>query len=430
MRMVDLIEKKRDGYELSKNEIDFIISEYTNGNIKDYQMSAFAMAIYFQGMNDEESTHLALAMLNSGDVIDLSQIEGIKVDKHSTGGVGDKTSLVLAPLVASLGIKFAKMSGRGLGHTGGTLDKLESIEGFDINLCNDKFINQVNQLGLAIIGQTGNLTPADKKLYALRDVTGTVPSIPLIASSIMSKKLASGSDVICLDVKVGAGAFMKTIEDARVLARLMVNIGVNCGKKVTAILTDMDQPLGNAIGNSIEVIEAVNTLLGKGPKDLEDLCLTIGSYLVIDAKLASTVEEAKALLKENIKNRKAFNYLVEMVKAQGGNIEYLEDTSKFDLATKSSVLSIKSGYVSKLDALEMGLSAMMLGAGRKTKEDAIDYGVGIVLNKKLGDYVEVGDTLCYVYSRSENKEITDKIINAYTINDNKVDMPLILDVIR
>ena len=291
MRMVDLIEKKRDGYELSKEEINFMIENYTKGIIPDYQMSAMTMAIFFRGMNDIESTNLAIAMLNSGDQMDLSEIEGVKVDKHSTGGVGDKTSLVLAPMVASLGINFAKMSGRGLGHTGGTLDKLESIPGFNINVSDEDFLNQVKKIGLAIVGQTGNLTPADKKLYALRDVTATVNAIPLIASSIMSKKLASGANAICLDVKVGSGAFMKNVDDATKLAELMVKIGSNAGRKVTAILTDMDEPLGKAVGNQLEVIEAINTLKGNGPKDLTDLCLEIGAYLVMDANKANSFED-------------------------------------------------------------------------------------------------------------------------------------------
>ena len=300
MRMVDLIEKKRDGFELSKEEIDFIIEGYTNGSIPDYQMSAFAMAVFFSGMNDIESTNLAIAMLNSGDAMDLSMINGVKVDKHSTGGVGDKVSLVLAPMVASLGVKFAKMSGRGLGHTGGTLDKLESIPGFNISLTYDEFVKQVNEIGLAIVGQTGNLTPADKKLYALRDVTATVNSIPLIASSIMSKKLASGSNAICLDVKVGSGAFMKDIESATKLAELMVQIGKNAGRSMTAILTDMDEPLGCGIGNQLEVIEAINTLKGNGPKDLTDICLEIGSYLVLDANISFVKSTPKSSLARNI----------------------------------------------------------------------------------------------------------------------------------
>lgn len=431
MRMVDLIEKKRDGGILAKEEIDFIIEGYTNNMIPDYQMSAFAMAVYFQGMTDEESTNLAIAMLNSGDQIDLSKIEGVKVDKHSTGGVGDKTTLVLAPMVASLGIKFAKMSGRGLGHTGGTLDKLESIKGFNINLSNEEFISQVNKIGLAVIGQTGNLTPADKKLYALRDVTGTVPSIPLIASSIMSKKLASGSNAICLDVKVGSGAFMKNIDDATKLANLMVNIGNNCGRHMTAILTDMDQPLGCAIGNSLEVIEAINTLKGQGPKDLLDLCLTIGSYLVVDAKVTDNLDTARAMLEENINNGKALEKLIEMVKAQGGDVSYIQDPNNFPKAKNViEVLNPTEGYVSHIDALGIGLCAMKLGAGRKTKEDTIDPEVGIILNKKLGDKVLKNEPLAYLYANGPVNETNDEVIKAYTISDTPSNDALILKIIR
>ena len=351
MRMVDLIEKKRDGMVLSREEITFIIENYTNGLIPDYQMSALTMAIFFQGMNDEEATNLAIAMLNSGDQMDLSAISGVKVDKHSTGGVGDKTSLVLAPMVASLGINFAKMSGRGLGHTGGTLDKLESIPGFNINVNDEDFFNQVNKIGLAIVGQTGNLTPADKKLYALRDVTATVDSIPLIASSIMSKKLASGANAICLDVKVGSGAFMKNLIEATKLAELMVKIGNNAGRKITAILTDMDEPLGFAVGNQLEVIEAINTLKGNGPKDLTDLCLEIGAYLVLDAKKADSFEEAKKLLKAQINNGQAFEKLCEMVIAQGGDVNYIKNPDLWPKAKE--IIEIKAnedGYVNHINA--------------------------------------------------------------------------------
>lgn len=431
MRMLDLIEKKRDGYKLSKEEIDFIINGYTNGLIPDYQMSAWAMAVYFKGMDDEESANLALAMLKSGDEIDLSKIEGIKVDKHSTGGVGDKTTLVLAPMVSSLGIKFAKMSGRGLGHTGGTLDKLESINGFNINLTNQEFINQVNNIGLAVIGQTGNLTPADKKLYALRDVTGTVPSIPLIASSIMSKKLASGADAICLDVKVGSGAFMKDIDSARKLARLMVNIGNSLGRNMTAILTDMDQPLGLAIGNSLEVIEAINTLKGMGPNDLYELCLTIGSYLVCDAKKANSLEEARILLDNNVKNGKALEKLIEMVESQGGNKEYILNTDLFPKAKEIyEIKADKDGYISHMDALKIGICAMQLGAGRKTKEDEIDPSVGVVLNKKLGDKVLKGDVLAYLHQNMKIDSAIKLIKEAYTITNEPSNEKLILDIIR
>ena len=303
MRAIDIIIKKRDGLELTKEEIEFFIHGFTEGTVDNYQASALTMAIYFRGMTDLEATYLTESILHSGDVLDLSAIHGVKVDKHSTGGVGDKTSLVVGPLVASLGVKFAKMSGRGLGHTGGTLDKLEAIPGYNISICEEDFVRQVNSIGIALVGQTGQLAPADKKLYALRDVTGTVESIPLIASSIMSKKLASGADAICLDVKVGSGAFMKNVEDATKLATLMVNIGKNCGKDMTAILTNMDEPLGLAVGNSLEVIEAINTLNGNGPKDFTDLCLEVAAHLVLSAKKASTLDEAKKLLLEQIENK-------------------------------------------------------------------------------------------------------------------------------
>ena len=432
MRMVDLIEKKRDGHSLSKEEINFIIEGYTNGTILDYQMSSLAMAIYFQGMNDEESTNLSLAMLNSGDVMDLSSIKGIKVDKHSTGGVGDKTSLVLGPLVASLGVKVAKMSGRGLGHTGGTIDKLESIKGFNINQNMDSFKEIVNKTGIAIVGQTGNLCPADKKLYALRDVTGTVPSIPLIASSIMSKKLASGADAICLDVKVGSGAFMKTIEEGRKLANLMVNIGKNCGRKMTAILTDMDEPLGFAIGNSLEVIEAINTLKGHGPQDLTDLCVEIGSYLALDANVCQTREEACLKLRENLQNGKAFNKFMEMVIAQGGDVNYVMDINNFAKASEViPVCAQETGYIAYIDALSIGLAAMLLGAGRETKDDKIDMAVGIVLDKKIGDYVNKGDVVCYIHTNGlRTEEAISKVCDAFKYTKEKTEKKLILDVIR
>ena len=432
MRMVDLIEKKRDGFELSKEEIDFIIEGYTKGDIPDYQMAAFAMSVFFKGMNDIESTNLAIAMLNSGDVMDLSMIDGVKVDKHSTGGVGDKVSLVLAPMVASLGIKFAKMSGRGLGHTGGTLDKLESIPGYNIYLTYEEFVKQVNKIGLAIVGQTGNLTPADKKLYALRDVTATVNSIPLIASSIMSKKLASGSNAICLDVKVGSGAFMKDIESASKLAELMVQIGKNAGRSMTAILTDMDEPLGFAIGNQLEVIEAINTLKGNGPKDLTDICLEIGSYLVVDAKVANTFEEAKELLKAQIANGEALKKLAELAEAQGGDGSYVLNPTKFE-STKEiiPVIAKEAGYITYINALEIGVSSMLLGGGRETMNDIIDPVVGIVLNKKIEDYVQPGDVLAYVHTNGKNTEtVLNRVYNAFEFGTDLHKKELILKVIR
>lgn len=432
MRMVDLIEKKRDGFELSKEEIDFIIEGYTKGDIPDYQMAAFAMSVFFKGMNDIESTNLAIAMLNSGDAMDLSMIDGVKVDKHSTGGVGDKVSLVLAPMVASLGIKFAKMSGRGLGHTGGTLDKLESIPGYNIYLTYEEFVKQVNKIGLAIVGQTGNLTPADKKLYALRDVTATVNSIPLIASSIMSKKLASGSNAICLDVKVGSGAFMKDIESASKLAELMVQIGKNAGRSMTAILTDMDEPLGLAIGNQLEVIEAINTLKGNGPKDLTDICLEIGSYLVVDAKVANTFEEAKELLKAQIANGEALKKLAELAEAQGGDGSYVLNPTKFESAKEIiPVIAKEAGYITYINALEIGVSSMLLGGGRETMNDIIDPAVGIVLNKKIEDYVQPGDVLAYVHTNGKNTEtVLNRVYNAFEFGTDLHKKEIILKVIR
>lgn len=432
MRAVDIIMKKRDNLELSKEEIDFLIDGYTKGNIEDYQMSAFTMAVYFNGMTDLESTYLALAMLNSGDVLDLSKIEGIKVDKHSTGGVGDKTSLVVAPVVASLGIKFAKMSGRGLGHTGGTLDKLESIPGYNISLKEEEFIEQVNDIGIALIGQTQDLAPADKKLYALRDVTATVESIPLIASSIMSKKLASGADVICLDVKVGSGAFMKNVKDATKLAKLMVQIGKNCNKKMTAVLTNMDEPLGNAVGNALEVIEAINTLNGNGPKDFTLLCERIASELILDSGLVDNLEDAKRLFNQQIENRKGLKTLAKLVHAQNGDESYIFNPSLFKKA--KYVYEIKSnvkGYVNHINALEIGNAAMMLGAGRAKLSDKIDHTVGIVLAKKVGDKVNVGDVIATIHSNIENVDnVIDMIIKAYLINDIEVKPSLILDVIK
>ena len=413
MRMVDLIIKKRTKQELSKEEIDFIISNYTNNIIPDYQMSSFAMAVLFNGMTSEETAFLTNAMMHSGDVIDLSEIRGIKVDKHSTGGVGDKTSLVLGPLVASLGAKVAKMSGRGLGHTGGTLDKMESIPGVSIEMSEEQFIKQVNECGIAIMGQTNELVPADKKLYSLRDVTGTVESIPLIASSIMSKKLATGSDAICLDVKIGSGAFCKTIDDARRLAKAMVEIGTHLNRDTKALITDMDQPLGFAIGNILEVKEAVNTLKGNGPKDLVDLCLEAGSVMLVQAKLYNNKKDAYNALNEVLNNGKAFNKLKEFIAYQGGDISYLDDLNKFDKAKyEYKIYSQNEGFVKSIVALDLGVAAMKLGAGRATKDDIIDYTAGLILNKKVGDKVNKGELLITAYTNKENvndvlKEIED-----------------------
>ena len=433
MRMVDVIIKKRNGLELSEEEIRFFVEGFTSGEIPSYQASSLAMAILFKGMNKKEIGILTDAMLHSGETIDLSSIEGIKVDKHSTGGVGDKTSLVLGPLVAACGVKLAKMSGRGLGHTGGTLDKLESIPGCKIGLSREEFINQVNKYGLAIVGQTGNLVPADKKLYALRDVTGTVESIPLIASSIMSKKLASGSDTILLDVKFGSGAFMKDIDQARLLARTMVDIGDHLHRDTRAILTDMDQPLGLAIGNSLEVIEAINTLNGNGPSDLVELCLGAGAIMLMQAKKTSSIEEGRKLLQEKIDNKEALEKLCDLVRTQGGDESYIRDPSKFEKA--KYIIAIKAeneGYVKQINALEIGDSAMRLGAGRATYDDVIDPSSGIVLSKKVGDKVNVGDVLCTVYTNKEdNASILKDIHDSFKLSSDIVKInPIIYEVIK
>lgn len=429
MRMVDIIEKKRDGHTLNKEEIEFVIEGYVKGQIPDYQISSFLMAIYFQGMNKDEVNHLTSAILYSGDIIDLSSIKGIKVDKHSTGGVGDKTTLVLAPLVASVGAKVAKLSGRGLGHTGGTLDKLESIEGLTINIDIDRFVNQVNTIGLAVAGQTANLTPADKLLYALRDVTATVPSIPLIASSIMSKKLASGSDVIVLDVKIGDGAFMKTLEEARALSKVMVGIGESFGRKTVAFITDMDQPLGLTVGNRLEVKEALDTLEGNGPKDLEDLCIEIGAYMVYSAEITKSLEEAKSLLREKINNGEAHKKQLEFIAAQGGQLPQFD--SFIQVKETVEVYAKQSGFIKDINALAIGLGAMKLGAGRATKEDEIDPNVGIVLRKKVGSQVQKGESLATLYNNLEHiDDIIKEVENAFSITDQPVEeRPIIYEII-
>lgn len=431
MRMVDIIEKKRDGHELTTAEINFFIEGYTKGEIPDYQASALAMAIYFQDMNDRERADLTRAMVESGDTIDLSAIDGVKVDKHSTGGVGDTTTLVLAPLVASLGIPVAKMSGRGLGHTGGTIDKLESIAGFHVELTREQFIDLVNRDKVAVIGQSGNLTPADKKLYALRDVTGTVNSIPLIASSIMSKKIAAGADAIVLDVKTGDGAFMKTEEDAKELAHAMVRIGNHVGRKTIAIISDMSQPLGFAIGNALEVKEAIETLQGKGPKDLTELVLTLGSQMVILAGKAKTTEEAKSMLKESISSGKALAKFKDFLTNQGGDASIVDDLSKLPQAKYKIELPAKqSGFVSRMIADEIGVASMILGAGRATKEDVIDLAVGLVLHKKVGDKVEEGESILTIYSNRENVEdVKQKLYDNIFIADTATAPTLIHTVI-
>lgn len=409
--MVDLIEKKRNGKALSKEEINFVIKEYTNGTIPDYQMSALLMAIFYEDMTDEEITDMTLAMAESGDVIDLSAVDGIKVDKHSTGGVGDTTTIVLAPLVASVGVPVAKMSGRGLGHTGGTIDKLEAIPGFSIELGNQEFIDLVNQTNVAVTGQSGNLAPADKKLYALRDVTATVDSIPLIASSIMSKKIAAGADAIVLDVTTGDGAFMKDQKQAERLAKTMVQIGHLAGRETIAVISDMSQPLGNAIGNSLEVVEAIDTLKGKGPEDLLEMVYALGSQMVLLAGKAATLAEAQTMLTEALENGKALDKFKEMIRNQGGDDSIVENPDKILTAKyKIELPALKSGVIQKLRADEIGIAAMMLGAGRKTKEDQIDYAVGLQLHKKVGDPVNKGDSLLTIYANQENVEEIEKIL--------------------
>jgi pyrimidine-nucleoside phosphorylase len=428
MRMVDLIEKKRDGHELTTEEINFIIEGYTNGSIPDYQISALTMAIYFKGMTEKERADLTMAMVESGDQIDLSQIEGIKVDKHSTGGVGDTTTLVLGPLVAAVGVPVAKMSGRGLGHTGGTIDKLESVKGFHVEIENDQFIELVNKNKIAVIGQSGNLTPADKKLYALRDVTATVDSIPLIASSIMSKKIAAGADAIVLDVKTGAGAFMKTLDDSRELAKAMVRIGNNVGRRTMAVISDMSQPLGYAIGNALEVKEAIDTLKGEGPEDLTELCLTLGSHMVYLAEKASSLAEARAILEKAIEVGSALEKLKVFLSSQGGDDSIVDDPSRLPQAAFTFELEAKEdGYIAEIVADEVGTAAMLLGAGRATKESVIDLAVGLVLRRKIGDQVKIGESLVTIYSNFEDiDEVKEKLYQNIKISSTKVEAPILI----
>ena len=431
MHIVDIIQKKRDGLSLTQSEISYIINDYTKGKIPDYQMSAFLMATYFKQMNDEESTYLALAMRDSGESIDLSKITGIKVDKHSTGGVGDKVTLVLGPLLASLGVKFAKMSGRGLGHTGGTIDKLESIPGYQVELDVNDFIKQVETIGIAIIGQSGDVAPADKKLYALRDVTATVDCIPLIASSIMSKKLASGADAIVLDVKVGHGAFMKNEEDAIKLAELMVSIGRLAGKKMTAILTGMDEPLGHKIGNGLEVYESIMTLKGKGPKDLVEVTVEIGAHLLMDANLETDFDQAKHRLNDALNNGLAYAKFVELIKAQGGDVSILDHPEDLLSKKKMEITSKEEGYIIDINALDIGKAAMRLGAGRETKEDQVYPEVGVDLHKKIGDFVKKGECIATLYMRDKGiLEATDLIYGAITFGNHKKEIQLIKKTIK
>lgn len=431
MRMYDLIVKKRDGGCLTKEEIDFMINDYTNGTIPDYQMSAMMMAVFLRGMNEEETLNLTLAMRDSGECLDLSAIEGIKVDKHSTGGVGDKTSITLTPLVASVGVKVAKMSGRGLGHTGGTIDKLESFPGFSTSISTEQFFEQVNRIGIAIMGQTKDLAPADKLLYALRDVTATVDNVSLIASSVMSKKLAAGADAIVLDVKCGSGAFMKNAKDAHALATEMVTIGNGAGKDTVAYITNMEQPLGLAVGNALEVIEAIDTLKGQGPKDFTTLCLTLGAQMVVNAGIAANVEEAKQKLLDSIASGKALEKLAEFVHAQGGNEQAVYDTSLLPKSNyQTEVVLEQAGYVAKIDCSEVGISSLMLGGGRENKESIIDLAVGIILHKKIGDYVQGQDSIATLYYNDEDKmkAARQRLIAAYHLSDTKTEtQKIILD---
>lgn len=433
MRMVDIIQKKRDGYALSLEEIHFFVTGYTEGTIPDYQMSALLMAIFLKGMNDEETSNLTMAMVHSGETIDLSPIHGIKVDKHSTGGVGDKTSLIVAPLVAAVGVPVAKMSGRGLGHTGGTIDKLESIPGFRIELTKEQFIRNVNDIKLALVGQSGNLAPADKKIYALRDVTATVNSIPLIASSIMSKKIAAGADAIVLDVKVGAGAFMKDLEHARQLAETMVRIGSSLHRRTIAVISDMDQPLGFEIGNAGEVREALEVLTGGGPEDLRSVCLTLAAHMTVLGGVYPDFEAAQAGLRTVLASGAAVEAFARFVEAQGGDPALIREPQRLPRAERELTLTADAaGYVEFIDAEKIGIAAMLLGAGRQTKEDAIDYAVGIALRKKVGDPVAAGETLAVLQSNGAGEADSIAMLRqAYRIGPMRPDAkPLIYDVIQ
>ena len=433
MRAYDIIEKKKKNKELTKQEIEFVVDGYTKGEIPDYQVSALMMAIYFNGMNTEEISALTMAMVNSGDQMDLSPINGIKVDKHSTGGVGDKTTIVLAPIVATLGGKVAKMSGRGLGHTGGTIDKLESFEGFRVELTEEEFFENVNNHNIAVAGQSGDLAPADKKLYALRDVTATVDSIPLIASSIMSKKIASGADAICLDVKCGTGAFMKNLEDAKELAKTMTNIGNHVGRKTMAVISDMNQPLGYAVGNSLEVIEAINTLKGKGPQDLTELTITLGSNMLVLAGVYDNIDTARRAVEDTISTGKAIDKLKEWVELQGGDKSAIDDIDRLPKAAYSEKVIVNlEGYVKEINTEEIGRAALVLGAGRENKQSRIDLSAGLVIHKKIGD--EIAGDLCiatiYYNDKSKAEEAKSILIDAYTISSHEVDkQKLIYEVI-
>ena len=426
MQMTDLIAKKRDGGTLSTEEIQFMIQGYTRGEIPDYQMSAMCMAIVWRGMDDRETLDLTMAMMHSGETLDLSPIRGVKADKHSTGGVGDKTSLILCPMVAACGVKIAKMSGRGLGHTGGTIDKLESFPGFVTGISEDRFFENVNRIGIAIAGQTADLVPADKKLYALRDVTGTVPAIPLIVSSIMSKKLASGADVIVLDVKCGSGAFMKTPEQAAELARGLTRVGRLAGKKCAAVITDMDEPLGDAVGNALEVKEAISVLRGETKGELLELCLTLGSCILTEAGFATDEQEARAKLLAVIEDGSALKKLADMVEAQYGDKRAVYDVSLLpDAAVKLEAVSERAGYIQRIEAEQVGLVSMHLGGGRVTKESTIDLSVGVMLHKKVGDRVEAGESLGTIHASDAKKaaEAAELLRKCYTLSDTPVEKP-------
>ncbi len=430
MRMYDIIRKKRDGGELTTQEIKFFIDGYVKGEIPDYQASALLMAIFFKGMNFQETADLTFAVRDSGQRLDFSAIKGIRVDKHSTGGVGDKTSLVVAPLVASLGVKVAKMSGRGLGHTGGTIDKLEAIPGFRTDLSEEEFLNNVNQIGVCIVGQNKDLAPADKKLYALRDVTATVDSLPLVVSSIMGKKLAADDDCIVLDVKTGSGAFAKSLEDSRTLAKVMVDIGKQAGKKMLALITDMDRPLGNAIGNTLEVKEAIDTLNGHGPEDFTEICVILATNMLYLADKGS-MEECENMVKAAIADKRALDTFKKMVVAQGGDVSFIDNPDKFATAPhKRSVKAQKSGYIHHVDTEGYGISSLLLGAGRNTKEENIDFAAGIMLKKKTGDYVKEGEELCMMYT-SDEKRFEGAVNKFYEstviLSDEPKKRPLVLD---
>ncbi len=431
VRMIDIITKKRDNVELTKEEIKIFVEGYTNGDIPDYQASSLLMAIFLNGMTKDEVSALTMEMVDSGDKIDLSDINGIKVDKHSTGGVGDTTTLVLAPLVAAVGVPVPKMSGRGLGHTGGTVDKLEAMEGFHVELSQEEFVNLVNEQKLALVGQSGNLTPADKLIYALRDVTGTVNSIPLIASSIMSKKIAAGADGIVLDVKVGDGAFMKNEKDAEALAHTMVQIGNSVRRNTMAVISSMEEPLGYAIGNALEVVEAIDTLKGEGPEDLTELSLVLGSQMVVLGKKADTLEEAREMLEKAIEDGSALEKFRQLIESQGGNGDVIDDYNLLPTAEyKVEVTSDAEGYVTQIESENMGVAASILGAGRETKESEIDLAVGIVLEKKVGDKVKKGDTLAVIHSNKENvDDVIERVKNCYSFGDDEVHPTLIKKVI-